>query len=129
MIDLSYVLYTSLQIPVLNKNVLDLLRVYHEAFENHLTKRLKFKRPIQFGCQELNWEFLQEEWAAYKYYGLTMALLYLPCMCANQGNIPALEVIDLKDLGDTEVSMFSNLMNVEHTLPRLTNLVKFHLPA
>jgi len=129
MIDLSYLLYTSLQIPILNTSLLGLLRVYHEAFENYLITDLKFNRPIQFGGQELNLEGLLEEWAEFKYYGLTMALIYLPCMCAKPENIPDMEALDMKDLSDSEDSKFSNFMNVEYTLPRLTNFANFHLPV
>lgn len=85
--------------------------------------------PIPFGEQELSWEFLLEEWEAYKYYGATMALIFLPCMCANPEHIPDMETMEMHDFDRKADDKFSEFLNMDFTMPRVANLAKNHLPA
>ena len=111
---------------------MDLLRAYHDAFHEYLTNELKFTQPIAFGEQELTWEFLMEEWKIYKYYGLTSAFMFLPCMCANPESIPDMETMvaeDFEKKADKTEEKFADFLNTEHTLPKIYNLAKNYLPA
>lgn len=98
--DLSYFLFTSINMAVLNENFNELLKTYHESFNAFITSHDcgKGASLLQFNGDELTWEYFNIEFEQYRSYGTTSALLYTPLMLESPDTAPDLDKISVDDL-------------------------------
>jgi len=114
-LDLSYLLFTSVQNDVLNGHLLDLLKIYFHTFEEHVAA----SKPT-FKDHALSWEDFMEEWEEFKNFGLTLTVMFAPPSKVESKliQIKSLQNFDFSVCNRRKHSRYGDAQNVGHPRPK-----------
>lgn len=120
-VDLSYFIFTSPSMSVLNEQKEELLRIYHAEFVN-FTKKLGLPDELQQTFEEF-----MEEMDHFKFYGIVMGIMLLPIISANSVDVPDMDSFtgDITNTEETD-KFFGDMMKSKVGEKKLLNLIKNH---
>lgn len=88
--DILYLIYSSVQTSLIEKNFNSLIKIYHNEFLNEL-RRLHVDEKI---LAELGMEWLETELRAYAFYGLLVGCFLINPILAEEQDVEQFETID-----------------------------------
>jgi len=124
-VDLSYFIYTSVDMELNNGKHMTLLKTYYDEFAS-------FAQKLGVPCDDvaLDYDTFLQEYDQYRYYGFMMALMSCPMMFADKKDIPDMNEMDEEKMKaeDGCNAFFGEMMKGDRLTQKIKDMVTIHWP-